>query len=134
LTSQRETIVEVLLDKKEDHLSVDEVYHYAKLRNKEIGLATVYRTLEILTELDVVNRITFADDGVVLYDLRANEKSHFHSHLFCQVCGKVIEIEEDLLTDLESEVAHRFGFEVRDHHLTFEGVCQECKTKETKSE
>ena len=69
LTPQREANVWVLLEHEEDHLSAEDVYLLVKEKSPEIGLATVYRTLELLTELKIVDKINFGD-GVSRYDLR----------------------------------------------------------------
>ena len=65
----REATVAVLLEHEEDHLSAEDVYLLVKEKAPEIGLATVYRTLELLTELKIVDKINFGD-GVSRYDLR----------------------------------------------------------------
>ncbi|WP_188206075.1 ferric iron uptake transcriptional regulator [Alkalibacillus aidingensis] len=127
LTPQREATVRVLLEHEEDHLSAEDVYLLVKDKAPEIGLATVYRTLELLTELKVVDKINFGD-GVSRYDLRKEGAEHFHHHLVCVECGSVLEIEEDLLGDVEKVVESRFEFEVRDHRLTFHGVCKSCQS------
>ncbi|MBR7553315.1 Fur family transcriptional regulator [Allobacillus sp. GCM10007491] len=127
LTPQREATVRVLLEHEEDHLSAEDVYLLVKEKAPEIGLATVYRTLELLSELKVVDKINFGD-GVSRYDLRKEGAEHFHHHLVCVECGSVKEIEEDLLGDVEAIVQSRWSFEVKDHRLTFHGVCEQCQT------
>jgi Fur family ferric uptake transcriptional regulator len=129
LTPQRESVVMVLLENEKDHLSAEEVYLYVKRKSPEIGLATVYRTLEILTELKIVDRISFTDDGVALYDLRKEGAKHFHHHLLCLECGNVEEVEDDLLLEVEKVVEKRFQFLVEDHRLTFQGICKDCQAK-----
>ncbi len=126
LTPQREATVRVLLEHEEDHLSAEDVYLLVKEKAPEIGLATVYRTLELLTELSVVDKINFGD-GVSRYDLRKEGAQHFHHHLVCVECGAVKEIEEDLLGDVEEIVQTKWSFEVQDHRLTFHGVCEQCQ-------
>lgn len=76
LTPQREATVRVLLENEEDHLSAEDVYLLVKEKSPEIGLATVYRTLELLTELKVVDKINFGD-GVSRYDLRKEAQLTF---------------------------------------------------------
>ena len=88
LTPQREATVRVLLEHEEDHLSAEDVYLLVKEKAPEIGLATVYRTLELLSELKVVDKINFGD-GVSRYDLRKEGAEHFHHHLVCVECGSV---------------------------------------------
>jgi Fur family ferric uptake transcriptional regulator len=129
LTPQRRDVVKVLLANEEDHMSAEEIYHFVKKENKDIGLATVYRTLELLEHLKIVERVSFSDDGVVLYDLKKPGSRHFHHHLYCIECGNVQEIEEDLLLDIEKDIQERFKFIVTDHRLTFHGVCSECQAR-----
>lgn len=128
LTPQREATVRVLLENEEDHLSAEDVYLLVKEKSPEIGLATVYRTLELLTELKIVDKINFGD-GVSRYDLRKEGATHFHHHLVCIECGSVEEIQEDLLDDVEVIVEDKWHFLVKDHRLTFHGICRSCQSK-----
>ena len=131
LTPQREATVRVLLEHEEDHLSAEDVYLLVKEKSPEIGLATVYRTLELLTELKIVDKINFGD-GVSRYDLRQEGAAHFHHHLVCMECGSVDEIQEDLLEDVEEIVEKQWNFKIKDHRLTFHGICHRCQDKEDK--
>src|SRR5690625_840232 len=126
LTPQREATLTVLLEREEDHLSAEEVYLLVKEKAPEIGLATVYRTLELLSELKIVDKINFGD-GVSRYDLRKEGVEHFHHHLVCMECGAVEEIIEDLLSDVEKIVEDEWEFQVKDHRLTFHGICKQCQ-------
>lgn len=126
LTPQREVTVRVLLEHEEDHLSAEDVYMFVKVKFPEIGLATVYRTLELLSELHVVEKMNFGD-GVARYDLRSEEKHHHHHHLICIQCGAVDEIMEDWLEPLEVKLEEEFQFTVVDHRLDFQGICHRCK-------
>src|SRR5690606_2134623 len=132
LTPQREATLTVLLEREEDHLSAEEVFLLVKEKAPEIGLATVYRTLELLSELKIVDKINFGD-GVSRYDLRKEGAKHFHHHLVCIECGSVEEIENDLLEDVERIVQKDWGFQVKDHRLTFHGVCKQCQTAAVKA-
>jgi Fur family ferric uptake transcriptional regulator len=129
LTPQREATVRVLLENEQDHLSAEDVYLLLKEKSPEIGLATVYRTLELLSELKIIHKINFGD-GVARYDLNAEGAERFHHHLVCIHCGSVDEILEDLLGDVEQKVERDFNFKVLDHRLTFHGVCHRCKDKD----
>lgn len=128
LTPQREATVLVLLEHEEDHLSAEDVFLLVKERAPEIGLATVYRTLELLTDLKIVEKINFGD-GVSRFDLRQEGATHFHHHLICIECGKVDEIQENLLKEVGEVVEERWEFRVKDHWLTFHGICKECHLK-----
>ena len=129
LTPQREVTVRVLLENESSHLSAEDVFMKVKDKYPEIGLATVYRTLELLNELNVLDKVNFGD-GVSRYDLRKEGAQHFHHHLICINCGSVEEVEEALLTDVEKIVSRDFNFDIIDHRLTFHGICSECKGKE----
>ncbi|WP_167628725.1 Fur family transcriptional regulator [Listeria valentina] len=126
LTPQREATVRVLLEDEKEHLSAEEVFMRVKEIAPDTGLATVYRTLELLTELRVVDKINFGD-GVSRFDLRKEGAKHFHHHLVCLECGSVEEIQEDLLEEVEKVVEAKWHFLVKDHRLTFQGVCSKCR-------
>lgn len=128
LTPQREVTVQVMVEQDSDHLSAEEIYIKVKDRNVGIGLATVYRTLEILTELKILNKITF-QDGLARYDLKKSETNHQPHHLLCLKCGAIEEVQQDLLKEVEDKIEHEYQFKITDHRLTFHGVCKECKTK-----
>ncbi|MFD1360619.1 ferric iron uptake transcriptional regulator [Lentibacillus salinarum] len=132
LTPQREATVRVLLEREDDHLSAEDIYLLVKEKAPEIGLATVYRTLELLSELKIVDKINFGD-GVSRYDLRKEGAEHFHHHLVCTECGSVEEIIEDLLGDVEKIVETNWSFQVKDHRLTFHGICKQCQEAVVKS-
>ncbi|MCB5955966.1 Fur family transcriptional regulator [Enterococcus sp. CWB-B31] len=128
LTPQREATLLVLLENEKDHMSAEEIYFLVKRKSPEIGLATVYRTLEILTDIKVIDKVSF-NDGLARYDLRKEGAKHFHHHLLCLECGNIEEVEEDLLGAVEEIVEQRYHFIVKDHRLTFHGICQKCQQK-----
>jgi Fur family ferric uptake transcriptional regulator len=128
LTPQREATVRVLLENEEDHLSAEDVFMLVRDKAPEIGLATVYRTLELLSELHVVEKMNFGD-GVARYDLRSDSNHHHHHHLICVQCGSVDEIMEDWLTPFEERLEQEFHFHVLDHRLDFQGICHRCNGK-----
>lgn len=126
-TTRREAVLKVLLESKDKHLSAEEVYNLVKEKDPEIGLATVYRTLELFTSLDIIHSMDFGD-GRKRYEFGDNKKNgHHHHHLICLKCGKILEMDEDLLDDLELRVSRDFEFEVSNHHLKIFGYCKNCK-------
>ncbi|AIQ13589.1 ferric iron uptake transcriptional regulator [Paenibacillus durus] len=128
LTPQREATVRVLLENEDDHLSAEDVFMLVKEKAPEIGLATVYRTLELLSELHIVEKINFGD-GVARYDLRTDTSKHHHHHMICVQCGSMDEIREDWLAPLEEKLYKEFNFSVIDHRLDFHGICYRCREK-----
>jgi Fur family ferric uptake transcriptional regulator len=125
ITPQRQIILMALLDNHRQHLSADEVHAIVKGQHPEIGLATVYRTLEICANLGILHQIEFGD-GCTRYEF-AKEETHRHHHLICINCGKVTEFNDDLLETLETWVSKKTGFKIADHQLKFYGYCEECQ-------
>ncbi|MHB8155938.1 MAG: Fur family transcriptional regulator [Desulfocucumaceae bacterium] len=127
LTSRREHILRVLLENKDKHLSAEEVYNLVKIKAPDVGLATVYRTLELFCEFDIIHGMDFGD-GRKRYEFGdIDSRAHHHHHLICMRCGVILEVEEDLLDDLEERVKRNFNFEVHNHQLKIFGHCKECK-------
>lgn len=129
MTPQREALVQVLIQNKTAHLSAEELFMLLKRSHPDIGLATVYRTLEILSQLTIVKKVLF-EDGIARYDLKRKEAGHFHHHLLCVKCGEIEEVFEDLLFDIEKKIESDFVFKVLDHRLTFHGICKSCQLAE----
>ena len=100
LTPQRKEILKVLISSSGEHLTCDEIYETVKKACPEMGIATVYRTLQILESTKKINKLNL-DDGYVRYELNLNDETHNHHHLICKICGNVAEVRVDLLEDLE---------------------------------
>ena len=126
LTPQRKAILDVVMANQGKHLSTEEIYDIVRKDCPDIGLATVYRTLLLLSDLDVLSKMNI-DDGCVRYELNIHEDDHQHHHLICSNCGLIIEVVEDLLEDLETRVETEFDFLIKDHNLKFYGICSKCK-------
>lgn len=128
LTPQRQVILQAFVDHPEQHLSAEEVHVIVRKLSPEIGLATVYRTLELLSELDVLQKMDFGD-GRSRYEINETDTPHHHHHLICLACNKVREFEDDLLETLETVIAKKSSFTIVDHQVKFYGYCQECQGK-----
>lgn len=126
LTPQRRAILDTVIENQGKHLSTEEIYDIVKKGCPEIGLATVYRTLQLLSELDVLSKLSL-DDGCVRYELNNHEEDHQHHHLICTSCGDVIEVVVDLLDALESEIEQNYDFKINDHKVKFFGICKKCQ-------
>lgn len=115
MTGQRKVILKVL-DKAEDHPSVEDVYERAKKIDKSISIATVYRTLSLLDELDLVTRHEF-QEGYSRYEVNWDH----HHHLVDLESGKVIEFQNEELEKLKIKIAKDLGYELIDHRLELYG-------------
>lgn len=133
LTPQREAVVDVLIANAEDHLSAEEIYMHTKELYAEIGLATVYRNLELLEKLGIIHRFDYGD-GQSRYEIKLrDEEEHYHHHLICRKCGAIDEFHSDLLEPIERRIARETGFEVTDHCLRFFGLCAACRSGSDKA-
>jgi Fur family ferric uptake transcriptional regulator len=125
LTPQRRATLDVILQNRGKHMSAEEVFLEVKKLCPEIGLATVYRTILLMEKMKILQRHNF-DDGRNRYELNNPEEDHHHHHLICNRCGKVIEVEEDLLEKLENKIQEEYRFHVEDHRVQFTGYCLDC--------
>lgn len=131
VTNQRLVVLEIIASRPEEHLTAEDIYELVKAVCPEIGLATVYRTIQLLNELHLIDRINF-DDGFVRYEMGSapNQKQgHRHHHLICMKCGKVISFRDDLLEELEGKIASTTGFTVVNHEVKLFGCCAACRNK-----
>lgn len=122
MTGQRKVILQVL-DSSEDHPSVEDVYERAKGIDSSISIATVYRTLNLLDELDLVIRHEF-QEGYSRYEVNWDH----HHHLVDLETGKVIEFQNEELERLKVKIARELGYDLVDHRLELYGK----KLKKTK--
>lgn len=128
LTPQRRAILDGLVKNEGKHLTVEEIYDEVKIECPEIGLATVYRTVLLLEEMGIIYRLDL-EDGCARYELVHENENHRHHHLVCSNCGKVIEVEGDLLETLEDKIESKYKFKIMDHSVKFFGLCDECQSE-----
>lgn len=131
ITGQRMLVLETMAAHPGEHLTAEEIFDFARKRAPQIGLATVYRALQMLVQLGVVDRIRLGD-GFARYELsrELGREKHHHHHAICLGCRSVLSLEEDLLDSLEQSLAERMGFRVTDHEVKLYGYCRACRAKE----
>jgi len=120
ITPARKAVLQVI-DQGHEHLNPADVLTQAQQFYPAIGRATVYRTLELLTELNLVRPIYGGEHA--LNFIRAEGGHH---HLVCSDCGVVIEFEECVADELSEQLEARFGFHIQSHLLEFYGQCEAC--------
>ena len=119
-TKQRKIILEVFMDSTESHLDAENVYSLLSKEHSNIGLATVYRSLNLLKDAGILEQHTFAD-GRAVFEL-VNPESH-HDHLVCTTCGAIKEFENHEIEHLQDQVAKSLGFKLTSHRLELFGEC-----------
>lgn len=126
MTRQRQIILEELR-KVDTHPSADEVYETVRKRLPRISLGTVYRNLEILSELGEIQKLELGGD-LKRFDRNSNK----HYHIRCMNCGRVDDAPIAPLNQVEDELYGATVYTIIGHRLEFEGLCPQCsKTSET---
>jgi Fur family ferric uptake transcriptional regulator len=130
VTTQRILILQALESRPDRHLTAEEIYECVKTCNPDIGLATVYRTIQLLADLNLIDKLNLGD-GFIRYEIssRNKEDAHHHHHLICLNCGNVLTFEGDFMDDLENRIQDAMNFNVVDHEVKLFGYCSECRDK-----
>lgn len=115
MTSQRQVIVKVIED-SEDHPDVDLLYRRSVEVDNTISIATVYRTVKLLEEAGVIERLEFGDGRA-----RYEESGDHHEHLVDIETGEVIEFYNEELEEMKRAIAEKMGYELVDHRLELFG-------------
>jgi Fur family ferric uptake transcriptional regulator len=125
-TIQREVILETLYN-SDEHLTPEGLHHLIQEKHPELktGIATVYRTLSLLEESNVVTSLSFGAQGKK-YELGAKEH---HDHFICTNCGKITEFVDEEIEKRQHAIAEMLNFRMQDHSMQIYGVCSECQTK-----
>lgn len=131
MTQARDEILEIL--KKEKHLSASDIYLNLQKNNPNIGIATIYRTLNLLVNIGILSKMDFGD-GKGRYEISsAITREEHHHHLVCEKCGRIIEYsdfmeeERKFLKNLQKKLSEKFNFEIKNHLINFYGLCNSCK-------
>lgn len=124
LTPQRMLVIEALHN-AERHISAEELYEQLHDRYPYANRSTVYRTLELLKQLDLVTETDFGE-GYLRYHVA--EKGHHH-HLVCHTCGNMMDMEEVALYPLRDTLLQKYGFDADLRHLAISGECRKCRSK-----
>ena len=124
LTGPRRALAE-LISQHDGHFTAAELEAVARERRLGISRATLFRMLELLAELDVVERLDLPN-GEHAYVPCA--RSHHH-HVVCSRCGRTTEVEDCGVTDAVAEIARRSGYRIDAHRLELFGLCRHCQSK-----
>ncbi len=120
-TRQRQQILNAFL--RMEHITAEQMYRELAKKDPHIGLATVYRTLNLFCEAGLAQARHFGTQ--TQYDNVAH-KGH-HDHLICTACGKIVEFENCQIERLQEEVARKHGFAIQTHKLELYGLCASCR-------
>jgi Fur family ferric uptake transcriptional regulator len=126
ITDTRESVLSVFCENSNKHLSVEEVYDLVKSKIPSIGIATVYRSINLFVGLQIVVKIQFVDK-ITRYELL--DENNIHYHLFCEVCGEITEKPITNINMLETQVGKESGFQLTAGNICLIGKCKKCSIK-----
>ncbi len=124
-TIQREVILETMYE-SDEHLTPEALYQLIQQKHPDLktGIATIYRTLSLLEDSEMVTSLSFGVQGKK-YELGA--KDH-HDHMICTECGSIAEFVDEAIEERQHKIANELGFEMTDHSMQIYGICKTCQT------
>jgi Fur family peroxide stress response transcriptional regulator len=122
-TPQRITIANTVLSSKK-HPSAETIYEKVKQVYPTLSMSTVYNTLHLLRDLDLVNELAFHDN------IRYDPNTEIHLNLVCKKCQKITDLVDLELEEYIKRVTKKKEFTVTDHRLDIYGLCKECMNKQ----
>ncbi len=123
VTNQRKLILEAVAYQVGWHVHPKDVYSYVHERDQSIGLATVYRTLKMLEDMDLLNKIYMMgmqED----HDMGHGEQ---HYHLICLKCGSIVDINDATFHEISAHIKREYGFETTQIKMSVYGLCEDCR-------
>lgn len=128
VTEQRALILDII-KRGGGHLDADEIYRRARQEKPRLSLSTVYRTLQALKQMGLVDEIHL-DDSHHHYEMKPRAEHH---HLICLGCGRVIEFRYPLASHIQEKVAEAKGFEITTAEIRLTGYCARCRQQHVHS-
>lgn len=121
-TTQR-AIILAEVETADGHLTAGEIFERVRRRYPTIAYGTVYRTLHLLAEHELIQELTFADQAS-----RFDKRTDRHDHVHCTGCGAIMDVDVPVALLAERVAEEQTGFEVYRHHTVFEGICPTCRS------
>lgn len=122
LTPQRQVVLKTILE-SQNHLTPLDLYKRARRHLSKVGKVTIYRTLELLTQLGFLCKV-HSETYCRNYLIRRPDEHHHH--LVCSICGKVIDFKSCELKEMELQLSNETDFIIDNHLLEFHGRCRSC--------
>ena len=130
MTMPRRVIIGILNESSE-YMSAEDVFDKLKGDYPGIGLATVYRTLNLLSSMGVVTRFEFGE-GKARYELAESKEDSHHHQIVCEKCFKVINYSDftdeecQFHSSMEKILGKKYGFDIKRHVVQYYGICGDC--------
>ena len=121
-TIQRSLVLETVQE-LQCHATAEEIYDTIVKKHANISRGTVYRNLKLLSDIGQIRKMEMPSGAD-----RFDHQCHKHYHARCIKCGRVFDVEMEVIADLEKNIKNTHGFEFIEHDLIFKGICLECNT------
>jgi Fur family transcriptional regulator, ferric uptake regulator len=128
ITPERFEVLDAALEHN-GHFGADDLFIQLKNLKSKVSRATVYNTLELLAQCDLLSKRNFGDN---LTRFESNFKRQTHDHLICVKCGKIVEFSDDRIRQIPKEISEKFGFEMESYSFNIFARCKnekECKNR-----
>ena len=122
VTPQRAIIFEAI-EHLEGHITAEEIFAQVQKINPYVSLATVYRTLELLQGMDLINQTNFGRSQAYF----ALKNHGPHHHLVCSQCGRIEEFSDEVFDSVRRDLQARYGFQAHTDHMSIFGLCHSCQ-------
>lgn len=121
-TKQRQLVYESVMSRC-DHPTADMIYEAVRTKDKRISKGTVYRNLNILSEMGKITHVEVPGGD------RFDSTIFPHYHIHCTGCGKVEDVDIKYNHQIDKKIASKYGYEIKGHDMVFDGLCPKCKNK-----
>ena len=121
-SKKRESILNIFLNTKR-HVSAEDLYQLVRRNHPEIGYTTVYRTLKLIVESGLAEKVDF-DDGVKRFERKLGRE--YHAHFICTKCASNFEVFDANIKDLSAKLSSENKFQPQKHRLEIFGICKNC--------
>jgi Fur family ferric uptake transcriptional regulator len=127
-SQQREQILDIFL-KTEQHPTIKDLYDLVKKKYPKIGLATLYRTMDVISDAGLARKVDFGS-GIKRYEHKY--KHQHHDHLVCLKCGRIIEVMSPGIEKLQERLTKKHKFSAVRHRMEIFGYCSNCNRQKTR--
>jgi Fur family ferric uptake transcriptional regulator len=121
-TPQREMILRVICESS-DHVTADEIITRVRKKDASINKSAVYRTLDLLSQIGLVNPTDFGD-GCITYEVH---RDPHHHHIVCRKCGKMSQVDAAVFASVEKKLREEYAFSPNLDHFAIFGLCRKCQ-------
>ena len=131
ITKPRQAILDILKHKKK-HLNAEQIYKATSKISPTVGLATIYRNLELLVRISLVWKFDIGDNKTK-YEIAERPEEGHHHHLICKKCNSIIDYsdsidnEKDFIRERGKILSRKYNFKIKNHCIDFFGLCNKCK-------